>query len=84
MRIAIVVSMLLVLTVAGFSQENDIDKAKETIVDFKEVDASISALSSVLSDMLFYLPLERAESGSVVQVGKELFSRVVNPLGMSG
>lgn len=44
MRIGMTLTMLLVFTLAGLSQENDIDKAKEAIEDFKKVDASIGHL----------------------------------------
>jgi lipid-binding SYLF domain-containing protein len=44
MRIIITITALLVFSLAGFSQDNDIDKAKETIGDFKEVDVNISEL----------------------------------------
>lgn len=44
MRIGMTLTMLLVFTMAGLSQENDIDKAKEAIEDFKQVDANISEL----------------------------------------
>jgi len=35
---------MLIFSPAGFSQKNDIEKAKETIGDFKEVDVSIGEL----------------------------------------
>ena len=44
MRIRITFIMLLVFTLSGFSQENDVDKAREAIEDFKKVDAGISEL----------------------------------------
>ena len=36
--------MLLVFALSGFSQENDVDKARETIEDFKKEDPSIGKL----------------------------------------
>jgi len=36
--------MLLVFTLSGFSQENDVDKAREAIEDFKKEDPSIGKL----------------------------------------
>ena len=47
MKFVITITALMVFSLAGFSQENDIDKAKETIGDFKEVDASISELFDI-------------------------------------
>jgi len=44
MRIRITFIMLLVFTMTGFSQENDVDKAKETIEDFKKEDPDIGKL----------------------------------------
>lgn len=44
MRISATFIMLMLFSLAGFSQENDVDEAKETIEDFKQVDASISKL----------------------------------------
>jgi len=44
MKMFIMITAWLVFSLAGFSQENDIDKAKETIGDFKEADASIIEL----------------------------------------
>jgi lipid-binding SYLF domain-containing protein len=44
MRIRITFIMLLVFVMAGFSQENDVDKAREAIEDFKKVDAAITEL----------------------------------------
>jgi lipid-binding SYLF domain-containing protein len=44
MRIVTTIIALLVFSLAMFSQKNDIDKAKETIEDFKKVDDSIGEL----------------------------------------
>ena len=44
MRIRITFIMLLVLTMTSFSQENDVDKASETIEDFKKEDPDIGKL----------------------------------------
>ena len=44
MRVIITFTALLVFSLAGFPQEKDIDKARETIEDFKEVDTSIGKL----------------------------------------
>ena len=44
MRIKFTFILLMVFTMAGFSQENDVDKAREAIEDFKKVDAGITEL----------------------------------------
>lgn len=44
MRVIITFTALMVFSLAGFPQEKDIDKARETIEDFKEVDSSIGKL----------------------------------------
>ena len=44
MRIKFTFILLMVFTMTVFSQENDVDKAKEAIEDFRKVDAGISEL----------------------------------------
>jgi hypothetical protein len=44
MKRKIALLLLIGSSMAGFSQKNDIEKAKETIADFKEVDAGIVEL----------------------------------------
>jgi len=44
MRTFFTVTMLLIFCIVGLSQKNDVDKARETIADFKEVDAGIGEL----------------------------------------
>ena len=44
MRIKFTFILLMVFTMAAFSQENDVDKAREAIEDFKKADAGISEL----------------------------------------
>jgi len=46
MRIVTTITAFLVFSLAMFSQENDIDKAKEAIEDFKQVDEGIAELFS--------------------------------------
>jgi lipid-binding SYLF domain-containing protein len=44
MKIGITMIMFLSFCLAGFSQKNDVEKAKQTIADFKEVDQGIGEL----------------------------------------
>jgi len=44
MKFVFTITALMVFSLAGFSQENDVDKAKETIMDFKKEDPGIGKL----------------------------------------
>jgi lipid-binding SYLF domain-containing protein len=44
MRTFMMITFLMVFSLAMYSQKNDIDLARETIVDFKDVDATIGQL----------------------------------------